>query len=168
MSYNHNDPFKPVPKYPTIKFAAIGDAKLMTITEIGELHQVTDFETNLPAVSKAGNPKMQVRILVDHDGQDHALYVPQFSNMWKAIMAARADAGEPLAPMGVLWIQRTEDIPVEGNKILKAYGYIAKYKPPAMSDPFVASLPVPPLNIMAEQIKAQAQGLHSVPDEAPF
>lgn len=136
MSYNHTDPFAPQAKYPAVKWPNVGDTRLMTITEIGELTQMIDFETNLPSVSKAGNPKMQLRVLVDMDGEDHALYVPQFSNLWKAIQTARADAGEPLAPMGVLWIQRTADIPVEGNRILMARGYTAKYKAPDKPDLF--------------------------------
>lgn len=128
------DPFATPATFPAVKFPTPGTAHLMTITEIGELRQRIDFETNLPMVSKAGNPKMQLRVLVDLNGEDHALYVPQYSNLWKAIQAAKGNA--PLEPMGVLWVQYTGDEPVEGNKVLRAKAYTAKYKAPDKADPF--------------------------------
>lgn len=158
MSYNHADPFAPAPSYPSIKFETPGTAHTMTITEIGELRQARDFDTGEPAVSKSGKPKMTLRILVDYQGEDHALWVPQYSNLWKAIQQAREAAGRPLEPLGVLWVQYTGDVQVEGaRKGMMAKTYTAKYKGPAAVDLFQA-----PPNIMAEQIKAGAQA------EAPF
>jgi hypothetical protein len=113
----------------------------MFITEIGEWRQATDFETKLPAVWKSGAPKMQLRILADVDGVESALYVTQYSNLFKAIQKATQVAGDALAPMGRLWVRYDADEPVEGNKILKAKAYTAKYKAPTGGgdDPFAVS-----------------------------
>lgn len=157
MSYNHNDPFAPQPAYPSIKFTNPGDAHLMTITEIGELRQARDFDTGEPAVSRSGKPKMTLRILVDYNGEDHALWVPQFSNLWRAIQTAREEAQKPLEPMGTLWVQYTGDQQVEGaRKGMMAKVYTAKYKAP---DPFLGG--------KSPQTEA-AERAAATPAEAPF
>lgn len=129
MSFNHGDPFAPAPMYPSVKFPLPGAEMDMYITELGEWRQAIDFETKLPAVWKSGAQKMQLRILGDVDGVESALYVTQFSNLFKAIQKARHDAGAELAPLGRLQVRYTGDVPVEGNKILKAKEYVAKYTP---------------------------------------
>lgn len=138
MSYNHNDPFAPAAQFPAVKFPLPGAIFDGYIVEVGEWYQATDFETKLPAVWKSGKPKMQMKITLDDGGVDMALYVTQWTNLFKAIQKAREDAQAPLAPGGRLWIKYDGDVPVEGNKILKAKAYTAKYLPPAGggADPF--------------------------------
>lgn len=166
MSYNTNDPFAPAPAYPSIKFPLPGHVVDMFITEIGEWRQAVDFETKLPAVWKSGRPKMQLRILADIDGTEMALYVTQYSNLFEAIQAATVEAGASLAPMGRLWVKYDGNVPVEGNKILKAKAYTAKYKAPAGGgdDPFAAS-PTPNESAGGP---TNATGPAASPDEIPF
>lgn len=132
------DPFAQAASIPSVKFPTPGTEADMYIVEVGELRQATDYTTGEPKFSKAGKPRMQLRLVVDIDGEEQALYVMQFSNMWKAI--ADAKGTQPLAAGARLWLKYVADVPVEGAPHLKAKGFACKYLAPSVADPFVAAV----------------------------
>lgn len=150
------DPFAVQASLPSVKFPTIGAEADMYIIEVGELRQALDYTTGEPQLSKSGKPRMQLRIIVDVNGEEQALYVKQYSNMWKAIAQAKGTA--PLTPGGRLWVKYVGDVPVEGAPHLKAKGFAAKYAPIA-ADPFVGG--ESPQTTLAKRAEA-------TPESAPF
>lgn len=150
------DPFAQSATYPSIKFPTVGTEVDAYIIEVGELRQARDYTTGEPKFSKSGKPRLQLRLIVDVNGEEQALYVLQFSNMWNAIAQAKGTA--PLTPGGRLWVKYVGDVPVEGAPHLKAKGFAAKYAPIA-ADPFVGG--ESPQATLAKRAEA-------TPESAPF
>lgn len=150
------DPFAAQASLPSVKFPTIGAEADMYIVEIGELFQARDYTTGEPKFSKSGKPRMTLKVVVDIAGEEHALYVPQYSNLWTAIAQAKGTA--LLTPGGRLWVKYVGDVPVEGAPHLKAKGFAAKYAPIA-ADPFVGG---------ASPLTEAAKRAEATQEEAPF
>jgi hypothetical protein len=99
----------PRPKYPSVKFAELGDEVDGTITQPPEDMQARDFDTGKPAFwdDEKTQPKMQTRIILNVNGEEQALYAS--GRMAWAISSAIGDAGaSDLEVGGRLWVKHHE------------------------------------------------------------
>jgi hypothetical protein len=124
----------PRPKFPSVKFAELGDEVDGIITQPPEDRQALDFDTGKPAFwdDEKTQPKMQTRIILDVDGTEHALYAS--GRLAYAITDAIVAAGaSDLEVGGRLWVKHTE-LGERKGKGKPPKLYKSKYSPPKPRD----------------------------------
>lgn len=135
------DPLAAAQKRPAVSFknVPVNQIKRLQVESLSREAQQSNYDTGKPdfwpsdTPGVQGNPKMAVvfDVFDETAGEHRALWAPKPSSMLNALAAAQTEAGQRIAPGGVLEvfiasIKESTDPKKEGQKIYKA-----KYTPPA-------------------------------------
>lgn len=134
MTDETTDPFEVPNKRPAYSWRGATKGTTMDgrVLELPREVQQRDFDTGEPDFwdGERTQPKMAVVVPVLVDGDEVSLWCPKPSAIFRAVVDAKEEAGEPITPGGRLRVRKVGEKPDPKGKKNPQNLFKAKYDPP--------------------------------------